>query len=304
MHSFIPHILLSLAMILVGSSVVAGEILIRHFPVHLGSLLRFALASALIIPFWLVREGRPPRLRRRTWMILTAQALCGSVLFTIFLLHGLRWTTPAAAGIITSTTPACMSLLAWFVLHERPKKRILAGITLSVAGVAILNQAGADEGGIQSWPGNALVGAAVIVESLFLLVRKSIQEQLSPLAVSSLITGLATCFFLPLGLTQALSFNFAALPLEAWGSVIYYAVAVTILAYLCWFAGITKVRASVAGVFTAILPLSSLVLSALVLNQPVGSEHVLGCVLALCSIVLICRSEGGVDGATSDQAGV
>lgn len=292
MHAFIPHVLLGLAMILVGSSVVAGEVLIRHFPVHLGSLLRFALAAALIISFWLKREGRPPRLRRRTWMILTAQALCGSVLFTIFLLHGLRWTSPAAAGIITSTTPACMSLLAWLLLKERPRKRIVVGIALSVAGVAILNVAGTGSGSAQSWPGNLLVGAAVIVESMFLLVRKSIQEQLSPLAVSSLITGLATCFFLPLGLVQALGFDFAALPLEAWASVVYYAVAVTILAYLCWFAGITRVRAGVAGVFTAILPLSSLVLSALVLGEPIGAAHILGCALALCSIVLICRGEG------------
>lgn len=297
MHAFIPYFCLSLAMILVGSSVVAGEILIRHFPVHLGSLLRFALASALILPLWITREGRPPRLARRTWMILTGQALCGSVLFTIFLLHGLRWTSPGAAGIITSTTPACMSLLAWMLLRERPGKRIVIGIGLSVAGVAILNLAGTEKTGVHSWPGNLLVAAAVVVESLFLLVRKSIREQLSPLAVSSLITLLATGFFLPLGLIQAQDFDFAALPLEAWMSVVYYAVAVTILAYLCWFAGVTRVRASVAGVFTAILPVSSLTLSALVLGQPVGPEQLAGCLLALASIVLICRRDDGEPGS-------
>jgi drug/metabolite transporter (DMT)-like permease len=291
MHAFIPHALLSLAMVLVGSSVVAGEILIRHFPVHLGSLLRFALASALIIPVWLLREGRPPRLRRRTWLILSAQALCGSVLFTIFLLQGLRWTSAAAAGIITSTTPACMSLLAWLLLGERPARRIVAGICLSVTGVAILNLAGTSASGQQSWIGNLFVAAAVVVESLFLLVRKSIREQLSPLAVSSLISGLATCFFLPLGASQAITFNFAALPLEAWASIIYYAVAVTILAYLCWFGGVTKVKAGVAGVFTGILPVSALTLSALVLDQPVGLEHLLGCGLAMGGIVLICRKK-------------
>lgn len=289
MHAFIPHLCLSLAMILVGSSVVAGEILIRHFPVHLGSLLRFALASVVIVPLWIAREGRPPRLARRTWLILTGQALCGSVLFTIFLLHGLRWTSPGAAGIITSTTPACMSLLAWVLLKERPGRRIMIGIGLSVAGIAMLNLAGAEKAGVQSWPGNLLVAAAVVVESLFLLVRKSIREQLSPLAVSSLITVLATCFFLPLGLTQAVGFDFGALPLEAWMSVIYYAVAVTVLAYLCWFAGVTRVRADVAGVFTAILPVSALVLSALVLDQPVRQEHLAGVFLALTSIVLISR---------------
>lgn len=287
MHQFIPHLLLTLAMILVGSSVVAGEILIRHFPIHLGSLLRFALASALIVPTWLILEGRPPRLRRQTWLILTAQTLCGSVLFTIFLLHGLHWTSPGAAGIITSTTPACMSLLAWMLLGERPTRRIIAGICLSVIGVAILNLADIETEGGQSWIGNLLVVAAVVVESLFLLVRKTIHEELSPMAVSSLISILATCFFLPLGLTQATHFHFAALPAEAWASVIYYAVVVTILAYLCWFGGVIRVKASVAGIFTSVLPVSALVLSALLLDHPVTWQHVGGCGLALGGIALI-----------------
>lgn len=66
MSRFLPHLCLATAMALVGSSVVAGEIMIRHFPIHLGSLLRFALASAIVVPFWLWREGGPPRLRPRS----------------------------------------------------------------------------------------------------------------------------------------------------------------------------------------------------------------------------------------------
>lgn len=291
MISAIPYFFLSLAMILVGSSVAAGEILIRHFPVHLGSLLRFGLAAVLIVPVWLLREGRPPKLPARVWAILAAQTLCGSVLFNIFVLNGLRWTSPAAAGIITSTTPACMGLLAWLLLGERPGGRAVLGICLSVAGVAILNLAGTREGNGESWVGNLFVVAAVVVEALFLLVRKSIREPLSALAVSSYVTLLATAFFLPLGLPQALDFDFAALPAEAWGCVLYFAAVVTILAYLCWFAGVTRVPAGVAGIFTGILPLSALLVSAMYLGQPVTQEHLFGCGLAISSIVLICSGK-------------
>jgi len=287
MTRYFPHFCLSLAMILVGSSVVAGEILIRHFPIHLGSLLRFALASAVIVPFWLRREGIP-RLRRRSWAILAGQTLCGSVLFTIFVLYGLRWTSPASAGIITSTTPACMGLLAWVILGERPDRRIVLGILLSVAGIAVINLDGTSSATENSWWGNLLVTAAVIVESLFLLLRKSIGEALSPLAVASIVSTLATLFFLPLGLLQAWHFPFAGLAREAWWCVIYYALAVTILAYLCWFAGVTRVRAGVAGVFTAVMPVSALLFSALFLGQHITPAHLGGCALALLSIGVIC----------------
>lgn len=291
MPKFGPHLFLTLAMILVGSSVVAGKVLINYFPIHLGSLLRFALATLLIVPVWLLREGRPARLAPRTWLILAGQALCGSVLFTILLLHGLRWTSPGAAGIITSTTPACMSLLAWVLLGDRPNRRTLVGITLSVVGVAVLQLGEPGPAASQSWFGTLLVAGAVIVESLFLLVRKTVREPLSALAVSSLVTLLATLFFLPLGLPEAMDFDFAALPWQAWASVLYYAAAVTVLAYLCWFAGVTRVPAGVAGVFTSVLPVSALLLSALILGQPVRPAHIVGCALTLTSIALICRRD-------------
>lgn len=293
MTRLFPYSCLTVAMILVGSSVVAGEIMIRHFPIHLGSLLRFTLASAIIAPIWLLKEGGLPRLHPRSWLILVGQTLCGSVLFTIFVLYGLRWTSPASAGIITSTTPACMGLLAWIILGERPGGRVLAGIVISVAGIAVLNLSGARGDGAGSWAGNLFVAAAVVVESLFLLVRKSIRDQLSPLAVSSLITLLATLFFMPLGLWQAANFSFAGLPLEAWWCVLYYAVPVTIIAYLCWFAGVTRVPAGVAGIFTGVLPVSALLISALFLGQAVTRAQLFGCGLAMLSIVLISGRNSG-----------
>ena len=68
------------AMILVGSSVATGRVLVATLPIHFASLLRFALASLVLAPLVLVREGRLPRLSRRSLAIVFAQALCGSFL--------------------------------------------------------------------------------------------------------------------------------------------------------------------------------------------------------------------------------
>nr|NJM02642.1 EamA/RhaT family transporter [Desulfobacula sp.] len=47
---------LSLAMIIVGSSVVFGKIITYSFPVFLASGLRFAIASAVMLPLLLKYE--------------------------------------------------------------------------------------------------------------------------------------------------------------------------------------------------------------------------------------------------------
>ncbi|WP_419785650.1 DMT family transporter [Pseudodesulfovibrio sp.] len=290
--SILPYIYLSSAMVLVGSSVVAGKIMVAELPVHLASALRFALALAILVPLLRLREGGLPRISLRSWLLMGLQSLCGSFLFTVFLLHGLEWTGPASAGVITATTPACMGIVAWLFLRDKPTLRIGVGILLSVLGVAAVNvgsltgQAEAVVGG-GPLAGNLFVLGAVFFESLFLLLRKTVPEPLSPLAVSTIISFFGLLWFLPGGVAEACSMHFSDVSSVGWLTVAYYGVFVTVLAYLFWFAGIVRVAASTAGVFTAVMPVSALILSALVLDEPVGWPQIAGCGLVLGSILLL-----------------
>jgi len=290
--SILPYICLSLAMVLVGSSVVAGKVMVAELPVHLASALRFALALAVLLPLLRIREGGLPRISRRSWLLMGAQSLCGSFLFTVFLLYGLERTGPSAAGVITATTPACMGIIAWLFLGDRPTRRTGAGILLSVLGVASVNLAGVSGGGVAGsdpLTGNLMVLAAVAFESLFLLLRKTVAEPLSPLAVSTIISLYGLLWFLPGGIVEAANTDLSAVSLTGWLTVGYYGLFVTVLAYLFWFAGIVRVAASTAGVFTAVMPVAALALSALVLGEPVGWPQLAGCGLVLCGILLLSR---------------
>ena len=282
---------LLLAMVMVGSSVVAGRLMVEELPVFLGSALRFALASALLAPALLLAEGGLPRLGRRTWAMLAAQSFLGSFAFTVFLLKGLALTSPASAGIITSATPAFMGLAAWLFFGERPRGRSLTGIALAVAGVAAINLESVGGGSeLASRPvlGNLLVLAAVGCETLFLLVRKALPEdrrRLSPLAVSTLLSLLGLVFFLPAGLWEAWRYGWPAA--EAWLAVVWYAVVITVGGYFFWFWGVTRVDGSRAGVATAALPVSSVALSALVLGETPTLGMLAGCGLVLAGILAV-----------------
>lgn len=285
------YINLTLAMVLVGSSVVAGKLMVDELPVFLASAMRFVLALIILIPIIKLREGGLPRISARSWWMLALQSLCGSFLFTLFLLYGLTQTSPASAGIITATTPACMGLIAWLFLKDRPSMRTGLGIALSVLGVLVINMVqGGGVSGSNPLLGNLLVLGAVLFESIFLLVRKTVPEPLSPLAVSTIISLFGLLWFLPMGAYEAWTTDLAAISVTGWLTVFYYGAFVTVLAYLFWFAGITKVAASTAGVFTAVMPVSALVLSALVLGEPIGWPQLTGCGCVLGGIVLISRS--------------
>ncbi|MUM77177.1 EamA family transporter [Pseudodesulfovibrio sp. F-1] len=281
-------------MILVGSSVVAGKIMVEELPVQFASALRFALALVILLPLLRMREGGLPRLSRRSWLILAVQGLCGSFLFTVCLLHGLALTAPSSAGVITATTPACMGLIAWLGMGERPTRRAGLGILLSVAGLLAVNAASDPGTGSMPFVGNMLVLGAVCFESFFLLLRKGVTEPLTPLAAATAVSLFGLVWFLPgaawdLIFTIPASGGFGAVSVVGWVSVAYYGVFVTVLAYLFWFAGVTRVSAATAGVFTSVMPVSALILSAAILGESVGLSRIVGCACVLAGLVLISR---------------
>jgi drug/metabolite transporter (DMT)-like permease len=65
---------------------------------------------------------------------------------------------------------------------------------------------------------------------------------------------------------------------------------VTALAYILWFSGVEKVPASTAAVFTGVLPISTVILSALLLGEQSTVAHLAGLACVLGGIGMITRA--------------
>ena len=273
---------LALAQVLVGSSVVAGKVMIAGFPVFLASALRFVLASLLMLPFLVWREGALPRVARRDWLHLLLQALTGVFLFNVFLLYGLRWASAAASGIIISTAPALIGLLSFLFLGERLGRDQGWGIALAVLGVLALNITPQSDAGSRPLLGGLLVCGAAVGEALFTVFGKVLTRRLSALAISAVLCVLGLVMFLPLAVPEALTFDFKSAPLSAWIAIAYYAVFITLLATLLWFYGVAQVPASTAAAFLGLLPISAVLLAYLLLGEPFRWSDLAGgaCVVA------------------------
>ena len=285
---------LSAAMTIVGSSVVVGKMITAHFPVFLAGMLRFAIASAILLPLLYIRERSLRRgILRKDWRILFLQAFCGVFLFTVFLLFGLRLTSAAEGGIITSASPAVLGLISVIWLKERATRSIYAGIILTVCGILMVNVLGSAariERGVMPLAGNLLIFGAVVGEALFSVFGKMLSKTISPLCIATWMSLFGLLLFLPFGLYEAARFDFSALMLADWAAISYSGVIVTVVAFLFWFSGLAQVEASRAAVFTGVMPLSALTLSALLLREPISYAHLLGCLFVLLGIGLITRT--------------
>ena len=273
------------AMAIVGSSVAVGKAVALTLPLYLALGLRFGIACGLALPLLRLREGGLPRLTARHWAVLFVQTACGVFLFNVLLLHGLRLTDAASAGILTGTTPAWIGLAALVFFRERPGVRGILGLGLACAGTLCVSMLG--EAGSGSLAGNVLVLLALLGEAAFLLLRKALPPGLSALAASTAVSCLGLVQFLPLALWQGAQFSFGSLGWEQWLLLGYYGGGVSVLAYVLWFYGVARVPAVLAGAFSGLLPVSALFFSWAALGEPVGLRHVLGCGCVLAAIALL-----------------
>jgi drug/metabolite transporter (DMT)-like permease len=192
--------------------------------------LRFALATAVLLPVALVRRVR-----------LSAAALRDGALVGLFLFAGfatqtlgLQTVSPARSAFLTSFYVLFTPLLAVIVTRMRPPAAVLGGLTLAfVGGFVFTGAGGASAGGITRgdlWSiGCALAFAAQMV-ALSVVVRR--HGVLLLTLLQSLVTATAAFALLPLaetpvwnptpGALWSLAFNGIVgsallLGLQAWG---------------------------------------------------------------------------------------
>ncbi|CAN7523830.1 DMT family transporter [Variovorax sp. LjRoot290] len=290
---FVAYGCLALSMSLVGSYVALSKPLVVAFPVLLLAWLRFGIA-ALAMPHWLRRPSDEPAMTARTRGLVFLESFLGNFMFSICMLFGVSLTSAVSAGVIMASIPAVVALTSWLFLRERITLRIWIAIACAALGIGLLAFApapaqthpGRDASAPLPWLGNLLVFCAVLCESAYAVIGKSLTGRLGPKRISSLINLWGFVLSTPLGIWFALRFDFGAVSLGLWGLLIVYALAASIWTVWLWMTGLKGVPASQAGVFTVMLPVSAAVVGVLVLGESLSMLQVCAFALALLGVVL------------------
>ena len=134
-ESFKGQLLCSLAMVLVGSTVVVSKVIGADVEPFLATALRHAIALPVFLVLMRASGQRLPRFDQRDAALLLVQAAAGSVGYTVLLMVGVLLAGAAETSIVTGMLPAVSALFAVVFLRERPGWRLAMAIVLSTAGV-------------------------------------------------------------------------------------------------------------------------------------------------------------------------
>jgi drug/metabolite transporter (DMT)-like permease len=285
---FVAYLSLAASMSLVGSYVGLSKLLVAAFPVFLLAWLRFGIA-AVAMAHW-VRPGPGDlALSASDRRLLFWESFLGNFLFSICMLFGVKLTSALAAGVTMAAIPAVVALLSWWMLGERVGMRVRLAIVLAALGIALLALArhpaeGAAASG-STW-GYLLLLGAVVCEAFYVVIGKRLAGRVSARRISALINLWGLLLVTPLGLWQALSFDFGAVAALHWGLLVFYAIAASMVTVWLWMKGLEHVPAPQAGVFTVMLPVSAALVGIGVLGESVTAAHAVAFACALAGLLL------------------
>ena len=249
------------------------------------ALVRGAVGAAFLLLLARFRHAPIDRaaLRRRWQLLLLSAAMMSFNWITLF--EAYRYTTVATATLCYYMAPIFVTLISPALLKERLTARKLLCVFLALAGMVFVSgvpQSGppgpSEAKGILLALCSAALYAGVILINKYLAGVPAYDRTLLQLA------GAAAVMIPYILLTEDLS----AMSVTPLGAVLLLIVAVfhTGWCYALYFGSMTVLSAQTVALFSYIDPIVAILLSALLLREPLGWSGILGAALVLGSTLV------------------
>jgi drug/metabolite transporter (DMT)-like permease len=274
-----------------GGTFVAGRLLSREAPPFSAALLRFLVASVLLVPFVWATRGGLPRLSARQVPVVFLLGLTGVFAYNAFFFAGLQTVSASRASLIIANNPVFIALFASLIFREPLTARQIAGIGLSVCGAVTVISHGHPTailaGGFHG--GEFYIMGCVLSWVAYSLVGKVALRGLPPLAAVTYACLVGTALLaLPAGSEGVLGLA-PSLSLRAWACVVYLGALGTALGFIWYYQGIRAVGPSRAGVFINFVPVSGVLLAYLILHETLDASLWAGAALVGTGVYLTNR---------------
>ena len=283
------YLLLALAAIVWGISFIMTKELFAsepHITVFIILTFRLLLASAVTFPVLLLTRRLEPIQRGDIkWFLLLA--FCEPFIYSLCETSGVQLVSGSMASIIVATIPLFVPFGMAAAYKERIHGKTLAGILLSLVGLAVMLFFGGD-GNIDANPlGLTWLAGAVAIAVVFTLVIVKLVGRYKPFTITAYQNLLGALYFLPV----MLAVDHGALPLlsyspKMWLLLLALGVFCSTVAYVFYNIGIARLGATAACIFTNVIPVFTLVAALIIGQEQLTWSKPLGIVIVIIGVIL------------------
>jgi drug/metabolite transporter (DMT)-like permease len=257
------------------------------------AMLRYAIGFLCLLPFaWSQVRRLPSRPPARD---LVAMAALGTGQFGILiaLLNAGLQTVPAApAALLFSLFPLLTLLLAAVLGREQVTARLVAGVLLSIAGVAVSLLPKLQGGHAGAWWGELAVLASACVGALCSVLYRPYLQRYPTVPVSAFAMAASVVFLAVIALGEDWPARMRGLSPTAWGVVAFVGISSGI-GYFWWLYALKHESPTRVTVFLALNPVTAALLGWACLGEPLAPQVLLALVLIALGLALATRAQSG-----------
>jgi len=249
------------------------------------------IISSLCFLVWLTVRGKKIPVQGWGWLgRLFLLSIFGTGMHYGIQTIGLQYTTASNASLYAVTAPITIAIIAALFLGEKITWKKALGIGCALLGVLVVM--GIDT--LRTFDlkghllGDLLVFASIFMWGIFTVMSKDMTRKMKAIDLIAVATFMGTLYMLPIGTIESfsLSFSLAEIPVKAWGAVAFLGVTCSFLATLLYIFALERTESQKVGVYMYTIPPMSYIMAALILNESIGLNLLIGSVIVFAGVYL------------------
>lgn len=285
--------LLVLVMLIWGSTFVITKAALVEIPPLFLALLRFIVASLLLVPVALLRHGMTLP-RPVSWGPLLFMGFTGVLLYYVGFNFALYYTTASQAALVQSCVPIGTALAAAWWLKERLTGPRMLGVALAVVGVVLIFARAADPADARNPAlGNLMLAGTVVAWAGYTVAAKRCSH-VDSLLLTAWLSLVGTAMLAPPALIEIGLRGLGPISAQAWIATVYLGALASAVCYLIYNYALRVLDAGQVGTFVNLVPLVGVFSGVMFLDESLHPAAIGGGVLILAGVWLSSRSAGPV----------
>ena len=269
-------------MVLWASSFIALKLAFRAYHPMVVIFGRLAIASFCFMPF--IRQFRTTRYHKGDWKPIFFMALCEPCLYFLFEAKALEQTTASQAGMISALLPLMVAVAARIVLKETITLRTLVGFLMAIGGAVWMSVSSeASDYAPNPALGNFLEFIAMACAVGYIITLKRLTERYSPFLMTAFQAFVGSLFYIPILFLPSTVVP-SHFDLGGTMAVVYLGAFISFGAYGLYNFGLSRIPASHASAFINLIPVFTVILGWLILNEKFTPQQYYAALMILTGI--------------------